>query len=503
MSSNKTILNTLLTTGLATVLSFLISFFLTPEITSRLGSEAYGFISLASTIVSYATIAMTALNSYATRFIAVEFHKGNTNSASRYFSTLVISSFVLSTTLFCVLLFVGVNIGSLVIVPNRLLVDVKCLMILVFVNFYITMASTCFSASAYIRNKLDVYGVFQTISYVVEAAVLLFCYTVLTTKIYYYGLGILAAGGVLLAGNLYIFNKYTPDIKIKISYFSCADLKTLLLNGIWNSINSIGNTLNSGIDLLIANLMLSPLAMGQLAISKTFSSVISRLIQLVSQAFQPMFLKFYSSSSSEMLDRQFTNSIFSSGYVSNLMFAGFFALCPVFYSLWIPDQNIELIYYLTMLTVACSLFEGPVNPLYYVYTLKIKNKIPCFVTLFGGLINVVGMFLLLKYTSLGVFSIPLMTTIVMGFINLVFNPIYIAYCLGKRAAYFYKYLVRVYLSAAAMCFSFLLVSLVLSPNSWLSFLLSCLICLTLSIPIHSVICWGPGLLVKLASFIIK
>lgn len=55
--------------------------------------------------------------------------------------------------------------------------------------------------------------------------------------------------------------------------------------------NALGNTLNSGLDLVIANLFLNAVCMGQIAISKTFSGVFSRFFQLISQAFQPMFLK--------------------------------------------------------------------------------------------------------------------------------------------------------------------------------------------------------------------
>ena len=80
---------TMLTTGVATLLAFAINFLLTPYITERLGVEAYGFITLANTFVSYAMIAMTALNSFSTRFIAVEYQRGDKKAASTYFTSLL------------------------------------------------------------------------------------------------------------------------------------------------------------------------------------------------------------------------------------------------------------------------------------------------------------------------------------------------------------------------------------------------------------------------------
>lgn len=52
MNKLKRLLMTILTSGIATILSFLISFILTPYITNKLGVEAYGFVTLARTLLS-------------------------------------------------------------------------------------------------------------------------------------------------------------------------------------------------------------------------------------------------------------------------------------------------------------------------------------------------------------------------------------------------------------------------------------------------------------------
>lgn len=43
------------------------------------------------------------------------------------------------------------------------------------------------------------------------------------------------------------------------------------------------------------------------------------------------------------------------------------------------------------------------RPIYYVYTLTLKNKLPCWITIAGGFLNVVSMYVLLKYTQMGVY----------------------------------------------------------------------------------------------------
>ena len=52
---------------------------------------------------------------------------------------------------------------------------------------------------------------------------------------------------------------------------SFSKIKNLLKNGIWNSLNQLGNELNSGLDLLISNLMLSAVAMGQISVVKNIA----------------------------------------------------------------------------------------------------------------------------------------------------------------------------------------------------------------------------------------
>lgn len=54
---------------------------------------------------------------------------------------------------------------------------------------------------------------------------------------------------------------------------------------------------------------------------------------------------------------------------------------------------------LTIVTVLGSVTAGVMRPIYYVYTLTLKNKLPCWITIAGGFLNVVSMYVLLKYTQ--------------------------------------------------------------------------------------------------------
>ena len=69
---------------IAFVVQFLISFILSPYIVSKLGEEAYGFVNLSNNFVSYASLLAVAINAMASRFISVEYNKGNIKKAKKY-----------------------------------------------------------------------------------------------------------------------------------------------------------------------------------------------------------------------------------------------------------------------------------------------------------------------------------------------------------------------------------------------------------------------------------
>lgn len=176
-----------------------------------------------------------------------------------------------------------------------------------------------------------------------------------------------------------------------------------------------------------------------------------------------------------------------SGLFSNLAFAGFFALGKEYYLLWIPKQDIELVWALTVLTILGSLIEGAVFPLYYIYTLTVKNKVPCIVTISGGLLNVIGMFVLIKATSLGPFAIVLTTTVIMTVINLIFNPLYMTKCLDLKPLEFYPSLIKHIASCIAMTVVFLGISQITSTVTWLDLIAKMLLCVVVGTGLHLLI----------------
>ena len=489
MNKKKLIL-TVGISALAFTINYFISFFLTSYVTENIGIDAYGFVSLAKTFASYAVIATTALNSYSSRYIALEYHKKNYDKANVYFNSVLFGNLFCGAALliFC-LGFIGL-LPLFLSVPKNLIIDVKVLFILVFINLLIALGGTAFQASAIIKNKLIQVSIFKGISYIVEAITLLEIYSIFPANIFYVGIGMICATLFINIAYCYINTKYTPELKICFKKFKLSAVKELVLNGIWNSFNSLGNTLNSGLDLLVSNMLLNAIAMGQVSIVKTIVSIFSNLYQMVSQPFEPIFLADYANENKTELIKHLKSSMKFSSLISNLAFAGVVGYGLWYYRLWIPNQNCELLYHLTIIAVASSIFEGAIYPLYYIYTLTIKSRIPCIITILGGILNVMGMYFLIKYTSLSVYAVFITTAIIMLIINGITNPIYMSRCLKLPWNTFYPDLIRSVVSCGIMTVWFCCISKIIVPYTWGMFVASAICASAIGLIVHFVIVYG-------------
>ena len=478
------VFNSIFWIGSSVILNYMISFCITPFITENIGTEAYGFVTLAKNIANYATVLTVALNSFGARFISIEYHKENYEKANSYFSSIFYANVVLGAVLILLVIFPIYRLDHYLNIPLDIVRDVKILFLLDFINFMIMTIGNSFNAAAIINNRVDLTGKIKCLSYCSEALFLLGVFTLFRPKVMYVGLGLIVSSIVLVASNFAVTKKLTPKLKIRFRLFSLRAVKDLVINGIWNSINSLGNMMNHGIDLWITNTMLSPLEMGQLAIVKTISTIFSSLFSTISQPFQPLLIKAYATDDKQRLIRIFKDGIKMSGMFSNIAFAGFVSLGAVYYQLWTPSQDSALLHSITIVAVLGAIIEGAVYPLYYTYTLTLKNKVPCFVTLASGSINIIAMLIWIKFFDYGLYGVVTTTAILSWVVNFIFNPQYAAHCLHIKRFTFYPILFRHILSCIVMTFAFKFVTGFIYPSSWIGLIGTGALLFAIGVVIH-------------------
>lgn len=412
---------------MAVIISAVISFTLTPYVTKHLGIEATGFISLSNTIVSYIDIIVIALNAFASRNIALAYHNGNEEEVHVYYNSVIIANVILSLIVNIVCICMTLNLQHILNISGFLVIDVKILFFIMILNYTINIFGSIFSIAAFITNKSSITYRNKGISSILYAVTLVTLIYFKSIHVYYVSIGYLVAALYNCVTNFYYTKKLLPKLKFDISLFSFSKIKILISSGIWNSVSNIGTMLNTGLDLLVTNKMLSGIVMGQISISKQLSTIMTTFTAIVVNSFQPKQLERYAKGDIKGLVRYLKVSIKFSSVLTITLFSCFFVLGKDFIELWIPGQDVDYIYILCIIVIFGDIVVATVRPLYYVFTLTDNLRITCFFTIASGLLNFISMIFLVSYTDLGGYAV-VGTTCILNFItNLIITP----YLAGK------------------------------------------------------------------------
>lgn len=398
--TSRQITNNIIWNGISIFISSIISFMFTPYVTSNIGIEANGFVSLANTCITYINIITVALNAFAARYIAIEYHNKKYKEANEFYSTVLIADIILAVLVFIPCSALIWKLHIILNIPDGLVSDVKILFILVLIKWAIGVIGTAFTVVAFIKNMTSITYRNEGISTLLYAITLggLIYYTYI--HVYYMAIGLLVAAVFNLCMNFYFTRKLAPELKIDLTGFSWKKVKKLLSSGIWNSINNIGNLLNSGLDLLVCNKLLSSLVMGQVSVAKQLSQIMTIFTNVITNAFQPKQLEAYAKGDKDELIMYFVIAMKATGIIGNVLMICFLALGQGFISLWLPGQDFRKIYVLTVIVLMGDILVTSVRPLYYVFTLTDRLRSVCWITICSGVVNVISMFVLIKNTRL-------------------------------------------------------------------------------------------------------
>lgn len=435
----------------AVLLNSAINFFVVPYVSESIGVEAYGFVTLANTLVTYIDVISIALNSFAGRFIAIEYHRGNIDKSRQYYSSIFWADIILVMSFSFICVIAISNLQYIINISEYLINDVKLLFTIVFIRYMLVILRNAFDVATFICNRLDLTEKFRAASSCVQVGTLILLCMNNTPHVWYIGFSTFMAAFFMFIFQFIYSKKLIPELELKLKWCSLKCIKDFLTAGIWNAINNAGNLLNNGLDLLITNKMLSELLMGIASVSKTLGSLCYTLVLAVSNSFRPAQLKSYSMGNIETLTYQLKNSMRITGGICAIIIAGFYTCGKDFLSLWLPGQDIYTIYWVSMIVLFSDVMIGVVNPLYYVFTLTKRLKLPCIVTLVSGFANVTGMYLLIKYTKTGIYSVVL-TTMVLNFIHFIDTPIYSAHCLKISLRTFYTPIIKHFLNCLVNIF---------------------------------------------------
>lgn len=453
-----------------------IGLFLTPYIVHNIGAEAYGFVGLANTFVGYAQLLTVALTSVAGRFITVAYHEGDEPKANRYYSSTLAANTVMVLILTIIAIPVVVFLDKLVNISPHLIGDVKMLFIFIFLQFVITTISTVYSVATFVKNKLYLNSIANLVFSFVRVAVMVILFGILPPKVCYVGLAVCLASTVLTTMNRVYTHVLLPDISFHWDSVSWTSVREMLAAGIWNVVTRLQQIMMFGLQLLVANLMVSPYLMGMLSVAQTIPNQISSLTITVASLFYPEQTKYYAQGKCKELVDDIKSGMKVSGFFTNIIFVVLLVVGNDFMSLWQHGQDTTLLYELLTMTMLGLLASGVAVTLQNLPL--IVNRLKKYSI--GWLVySAVSMVMLITSIEIlprwGVFLVAAIPPMFEFLDNVTFVPIYASKCLHVRKFEFYPIYIRYFAStsvAAAVCWGIRCVFGLIADN-WVSLILTC------------------------------
>lgn len=479
MTNQKQTALNLTTSLLAFIINAGINFFLTPYLINQLGTESYGFIGLANDMVNYANILSMALNGMSSRFVSIEYHKGNKKKAEIYINSVIVANLILAGVVAFASIFIVYKLEYIINIPDYLMFDVKLTFALVFINYLISIIISILNCAPFVKNKLNLVYTRNIVSYLIKLIVTIALISVFDVKIYFISLTTLICTLYMAAVNSVFFKKLLPEMVISFKEFSPKAVKEVLSSGIWMSLIYLSNVLLSGINSFLSNRFISTVATGYLSVSKSIPNYISSLGTQLGSAFTPNFTEIYAKGNIDELLKKAKKSISIMSFIITVPVAGFIAFGRNFYMLWVDNYTcaeLDKIQMVSIIVTLPTLFNAFASPLTQINTACNKVKFPALVTLGIGILNILVVLPLGISQKLNLELLTLSTSVLMSCNYLIFQPIYAAHILKIKKSYFYKTFAKNMLVFVILLGFFAIIKSTFVATNWFNFIILIGIC---------------------------
>ncbi|MHC1681567.1 MAG: hypothetical protein AB6733_01180 [Clostridiaceae bacterium] len=473
MSKSRMLIN-LFASLFSFVVGLGINFFLAPFVVSRLGGEAYGFIGLINNLISYASVLTVALNSMAGRFITMKIHQDDSKSANIYFNSVLIGNVIMAGIIAIMSFILLLNLGLFINIPDSLNADVKIAFSLVALEFIISLASSVFGIATFVKDKLFLSSLSSIQANFLKVFVILLLFVIFPAKIFYINIASLVVTIFILTMNIYFTKRLIPEIKISKKNFQINAIVELVKSGMWNILTRLSQILETGLDLLLTNIFLGASLMGTLSISKTIPICFISFTSIIVNVFAPQLTISYAKNNFNGVIEGIRQSIKIMTLFTSLFFSFIIVYGRDFYKLWIPSQDSEFLYILTILSVFHMPITSGMNSLYNIFTITNKIKKSSLVLTGTSVLNVLIIIISVNIMTpkYSIYFIAGTSSLLALIVTLFFTMPYAAICLKSKKVTFLPDLGICVIGNLLMAASFLIVKVLLGSDTWVELITS-------------------------------
>ncbi len=453
------------------VINTAINFLLSPYIVAHLGIEVNGYITLANNFVSYIALVSMALNSMAGRFILINYRRGDLQSSNEYYSSVLLGDWFLGIVFLIPMTLFVVFIDRIIKVPANYLADTQVLFSIVFANYLVHLCLPQWQTATYCTNTLYLRSLRSAAAAIVRALTIYLLFLLFAPHSYFVAIAATLMSVVSITLDYVFYKRLMPELKWSVSGFRIKKIWELVSSGIWNTISQCGNLLLEGLDILIGNIFINPLASGVLALSKVIPNMITQITGTVATTYGPRLTYLYADGKAKEMENEVKNDIMVVSILANVPIGIFFVFGADFFSLWVPSQDAHELALLTSMTMAGLLFAGISQCFVNIFGVVNRLKLNSLVVIGTGLLNVLIVYILLKNTNLGVYAIASVSSVITIMRVFLFTAPYSAHCIGASGWRFCLYLFEGACLAIVPIVCGLLINQLPLVNTWFTLIL--------------------------------
>ncbi len=465
-----------------------ISFFLAPIVEGQIGKNVYGFVALANQFVLYAQIAVSALNTMASRFVTIHIHRGEKQTAGEYFSSVFFGNVIMAGIFLAPALVIVIFMGYMPFlnVPDEMLRDVQLLWALVFANFFLSIITSVYGVSTYAANRLDLTSIRTMIADILRIVFLLVTFIVWKPTLWFIGAASLISTSYIAFWNQRFARQLLPEIQVKRSDFRWKKVWELVSLGAWNSLTRLGQQLLDGVDILLSGALIldGNESMTILALAKQVPTAISSLMGTIVGVFNPQITIAYAEGNKDKLVNMIKSCNRILIFIMSIPIAFLTAYGLDFYRLWQPTKDPYVLQRISLLAVGVLYVSMSIQVLYHVFIITKKVKWNSLVLLASGVVSSIMSLILLKTTNLGVMCFTLSSMVTGILRNLIFTPVYAARCLEISWTRFYSDILLGFFSIGMITVLGFLSRMVYPIHSWGSLIITGLVMGPLSLAVN-------------------
>lgn len=438
-----------------------------PFLIRHLGLAAYGMIPLANSLVMYAGIISTGLDTSIIRFLAIDLNQGNDAAANRTFNTALALSLAACGIL---VLPAGVVIYCFPVlfqVPSGLALATQVLFASVGITTLAAILSGNFGVASAITHRFDLRNLVRSATAVSRVGVIVLCFFIWPPSLWSVAGGFIVSACIGLAGDVLVWRRLAPQLHVNWRAVDRHRFGVFIGLSSWVTVSQIGFLLLSQVDLLIVNALFGAETTGRYGSVLLFPTLINTMIGTITTVLGPAIIGRYAVGDIEGLRRITVRSVKLIGIGLALPIGLLGGFGGPLLNLWLGSEFIALDLLLVLLTGHLSV-NLAIMPVVYVLTAYNRVKLQGLATLALGIMDVVLAIALARWGGLGAVGVAAAGAIIWTVRNTGFLSSYSAFIMGLPWWIFYPPLAIGALGTLSVAAAGRLISQLWWPSSWLT-----------------------------------